>query len=139
MAYSDRHLFVSANLDLTAIQDNFLFTALNRVTIHRVGIMIMTAGSSGLVTVTFQKTVGGTAGTDTTIKALIVSDALHAVGKVVYGEPATAPFVLEPGDHVNLLVPAETSGTAPAVTRAIIEYSINDESLAGATNLIATT
>jgi hypothetical protein len=139
MAYSDRHLLMSAALDLTAIQDNLLFVALNRITIHRVGIYINVAGTSGLVTVTFQKTVGGNGGTDTTIKALIVSDALHAVGKIVYGEPATAPFTLEPGDHINLLVPAETSGTASAAARAVIEYSINDESLAGATNLIATT
>jgi hypothetical protein len=137
MAYSDRHLFHTINIDLTAIQDNLVLVALNRVTVHRVGIWIGTAGTSGLVTVTFQKTVGGVAGTDTTIKALIVSDALHAPGKIVYGDPAT-PVTLEPGDHVNLLVPAETSGTAPAVARAVIEYSINDESLAGATNLIAT-
>ena len=67
-----------------------------------------------------------------------MSDALHAPGKIVYGDPA-APVDIVPGDHVNLLVPAETSGTAPAVARAVIEYSINDESLAQATNLIVTT
>jgi len=137
-SYADRHV-ISKQVDLTAIQDNYIVAPLSQIlSIHRVGILIGTSGSSGLVTVTFQKTVGGVAGTDTPITALIVSDALHAAGTIVYGVP-TAPVDIGPGDFVNLLVPAETSGTAPAVAFALVEYSLRDRAVTDDTSLIATT
>ena len=138
-SYSDRHFFTGRTLvDLTAIQDNFIMAPFTgSIVVHRVGILVGTSGSSGLVTVTFQKTVGGTGGTDTTIKALIVDDSLHAAGTIVYGVPTT-PVVIGPGDYVNLLVPAETSGTAPAVAYALVEYSLLDQALADDASLIVT-
>ena len=133
MAYSDRHLYMSENLDLTNITaDIVIFAPLNRIQVHKVAIWIGTAGTDGLVTVTFQKTVGGTAGTDTTIAAVIVDEraanANQDAGDIVYAE-VTTPIIINPGDKVNLNVPAETSGTAPAVTRALLEYSILDVDL----------
>lgn len=136
-SYSDRQLF-SKQVDLTAIQDNFLLAPLTgQIVVHRVGVLVGTSGSSGLVTVTFQKTSGGIAGTDTTIKAVIVNDSLHAAGTIAYGTPSS-PVVISPGEHVNLLVPAETSGTAPAAAFALVEYSLLDKALADDASLIAT-
>ena len=136
-SYSDRHVAYK-QVDLTAVQDNFIVAPLSgSILVHRVGVLIGTSGSSGIVTVTFQKTVGGVAGTDTTIKALVVNDSLHAAGTICYGTPS-APVQINPGDHVNLLVPAETSGTAPAVAFALVEYSLLDQALADDASLIAT-
>lgn len=136
-SYADRQIAYK-QVDLTAIQDNFIVAPLSQsIMVHRVGILIGTSGSSGIVTVTFQKTVGGVAGTDSTIKALIVQDSLHAAGTICYGAPS-APVQINPGDHVNLLVPAETSGTAPAVAFALVEYSLLDQAVADDASLIAT-
>lgn len=136
-SYADRHVAYK-QVDLTAIQDNFIVAPLSQsLIVHRVGILIGSAGTSGLVTVTFQKTVGGIGGTDTTIKALVVDDSLHAPGTICYGAPA-APVQINPGDHVNLLVPAETSGTASAASFALVEYSLLDQAVADDASLIAT-
>lgn len=137
MSYSDRHI-ETKQVDLTAIQDNFIMAPLTgSILVHRVGILIGSAGSSGIVTVTFQKTSGGIGGTDTTIKALVVSDAAHAAGTICYGTP-TSPVQINPGEYVNLSVPAETSGTASAASFALVEYSLVDQALADDTSLIAT-
>lgn len=121
MSYSNERTVFSKLVDLTAVADVFLLAPLaDNLVIHRVGILCGTVGSSGVLTVTFQKTVGGTGGTDTTVKALVSTS--QAAGTVIWGEP-TSPVVIGPGDYLNLSVPAETSGTASAVSYALVEYS----------------
>ena len=140
MSYSNPRLLFSKLVDLSTAADNFLIAPLSdQIVIHRVGILTGTAGSDGLITVTFQKTVGGTGGTDTTVKALVITAAeTNAAGTSVYGD-VNPPVVIGPGDYLNLLVPAETSGTASAVSYALVEYSILERKPGDDASLTATT
>lgn len=141
MSYSNpRDTFSSGVIDLTSITDHFILAPLvSDIVIHKVGILTGTAGSDGLLTVTFQRTAGGTGGTDTTVKALIITAAeTNAAGTIVYAD-VTPGFVIGPGDYLNLSVPAETSGTASAVSYALVEYSILDAAAVDDASLTAST
>lgn len=135
--YADRHL-VSTSVNLTTTTDQVVFAPLNQIVVHRVGIYLHQLGSTGINTNTFQKTVSGLNGTDTTIKAIVVDESDDAViGAVIYGNPTT-PVVVGPGECITLSCGAEASGTASADAFALVEYSLLDVAVSDDSDLIAT-
>lgn len=128
MSYSDRHLFTSVVQTLDGATDlEIAFAPLNRVTIHKIGLMPVNNAAGG-VTVTFERRRVAT--TDTTIEVVVIPAADHQ-GDVIYTEVISG-FVFEVGDRLNLAISAEAA-TAPTAY-ALLEYSINDVDLDAGTS-----
>ena len=123
MSYSNpRQLWMSRELTLNGASDlETFFAPLNRVVIHKIGMM-PTNNAAGGATCVFEKRQVAT--TDATIETVTIPAADHQ-GDVIYTE-ILAGFVLVPGDRVNIAV--TEGGTAPTAL-ALIEYSIDDYNL----------
>lgn len=125
MAYSDRHLWTSANLTLNGATDLDVetgFAPMERITIHKIALM-PTNNAAGGATVVFEKR--SVASTDVTIETVVIPAADHQ-GDLIFTE-IVAGVEMTPGQRLNLAV--TEGGTAPTAY-ALVEYSINENSLA---------
>ena len=123
MSYSDRHLWNSSEVDLNGATDLEVatFAPLNRVVIHKIGVLVTSTAAGGAV-VTFEDRVDAT--TDTTIEAVTIP-AADSDGNLYFTE-IVAGYVLLPSHKLNFAV--SESGTGPTAI-LMIEYSILDVDL----------
>lgn len=129
MSYEDRRLWQSQEQTLNGATDLELpFVHLNRIQVHKIGLRV-TNNAAGGASVVFERR--RLVNTDTTIETVVIP-AADSDGKLYYTELFT-PFVLLPGDTINLAV-TET-GTAPTAI-AVVEYSLLDVDL-DSVNLLA--
>lgn len=132
MSYSDRMVFsapvVDFNSDQTAL---VIFSPLEPVYIHRVGISQTGASQTGTTSVVFAKRVG--ASTDATIATVVT--LASTVGKVLYKETTdgTAANSLLVGDRV-IVTSTKTGTSTPAVV--VVEYSLADNRVSDNTNAV---
>ena len=127
MSYSDRHLWMSRELTLNGATDlETHFAPLNRVVIHKIGMMATNNASGGAACVFERRRV---ASTDSTIETVTIPAADHQ-GDMIFTE-ILAGYTLVPGDRINIAV--TEGGTAPTAL-ALIEYSIDDMDLSDGTS-----
>ena len=130
MAYSDRRLWMSREIDLETTGDYEMhFAPLNRVVIHKIAIMPTSADAGG-AGCTFERR--RVASTDATIEVVTVPAANHQ-GDVIFTE-ILAGYTLVPGDRLNI-AGTQASGTGPTAI-ALMEYSIDDMDLSDGTTAV---
>lgn len=130
MAYADRHLW-SQQFDASSTGDKAYFGALNRVTIHKVAVVFLDAGTgAGEVVVDKADASAGSRGSADI--ATLTIGATNAAGAIIYEEDLDGD-VLDIGDVAIF----EVTDAVDALMVALVEYSINDDDLANASSASA--
>ena len=130
MGYADRHLW-SQQFDASTTGDKAYFGVMNRVTMHKVAVVFLDAGTgAGEVVVDKLDASAGTRGS-ADIATLTVG-ATNAAGAVLYEEDLDGD-VLDIGDVAIF----EVTDAVDALMVALVEYSINDDDMANASSATA--
>jgi hypothetical protein len=125
MAYADRHLYSTVATTLNGVTNAantiVVFSPLQRVTVHRVGLR-QSAGATVSASIEVDKLVGTVA---TQIATIVLPNS--NTNGAMYVKTLATPLSLDPGDSIQFVAPTGFSATATtAKEEFVIEYSINE-------------